>query len=87
MTFVLLAVAIVAAAVTVAAVAGTLPVSFADPVAKQAVARARRRSRITRQTLAVFSQVYPVTEPSGPLFPPPVDEDDDEFPRWRPTPD
>ncbi|MDR0432364.1 MAG: hypothetical protein LBH48_03520, partial [Bifidobacteriaceae bacterium] len=69
MTFVLIGLAVVAAALTWAAAAGAFTLSFADPIAKQNVDRAKRRHRTTRQVLTVLSGVHPSPTPAEPLFP------------------
>jgi hypothetical protein len=87
MTYVIIALAIGAAIATWAAATGRFTIAFADPAAKQAVNRARRRRHITREALAVFAEAH--WTPPRPLFPGAPDDQDEDvpppLPDWHPT--
>jgi hypothetical protein len=89
-TYVLIFLAVIATGMTWAVATGAFPVSFADPVAEQAVARAKARGRTTRAVLAVLTGTRRVSTESEPLFPDvpgsaAEEEFFDELPPWLPT--
>jgi hypothetical protein len=87
MTYVIIALALGAAVATWLAARGHMDLSLDDPVAKQAVTRARTRRRVTWEALAVFAGAH--RTPPAPLFPTTSVQDADgaapPIPDWHPT--